>query len=205
MTIQITGKHMETGEAFQTFVVDKTRGLLEKYIGPEISGQVVVEKQRVGYKTNCAIRLKTGLLLEAQGRGEDPYASAEDALTHLEKRVRRYKRRLKDHHTKAGQERKEIQSFINEFTVRADDDADTENPPEGDAGPMIVAETARALNELSVSEAVMQLDLTEEPVLLFRNAATGATNVVYRRRDGHIGWIDPEPKTRPETGTAPAS
>ncbi|MEO1719085.1 MAG: ribosome-associated translation inhibitor RaiA, partial [Pseudomonadota bacterium] len=94
MTIQITGKHMDTGEAFQSFVTEKTRGVLEKYIGPEISGHVRVEKQKVGYQTNCSIRLQTGLLMEAQGRGDDPYTSAEDALTHLEKRVRRYKRKL---------------------------------------------------------------------------------------------------------------
>lgn len=186
---------MDTGEAFQAFVIDKTRGVLEKYIGPEISGHVRVEKQKVGYQTNCSIRLQTGLLLEAQGRGDDPYISAEDALTHLEKRVRRYKRKLKDHHTRAQHKQREKQAFITDVTVRADDESEPENTAESvaekPAGPMIIAETARPVHNLSVSEAVMQLDLTEDTVLLFRNASTGGTNVVYRRSDGHIGWIDP--------------
>ncbi|MEO1264825.1 MAG: ribosome-associated translation inhibitor RaiA [Pseudomonadota bacterium] len=190
MTIQVTGKHMETGEAFQSFVTDKIRNVLEKYIGPELSGHVRVEKEKVGYKTNCSIRLKTGLMLEAQGRGGDVYASADDALEHLEKRVRRYKRRLKDHHTKAAAERAAIGSFINEFTVRADDDAEPEADVSGDS-PVIVAENPRTVHEWSVGEAVMQLDLTDEAVLIFRNAGTGGLNVVYRRKDGHIGWIDP--------------
>lgn len=197
MTIQITGKHMETGEAFQSFVIDKTRGVLEKYIGPEISGHVRVEKERVGYRTNCSIRLKTGLMLEAQGRGNDAYTSAEDALEHLEKRVRRYKRRLKDHHGKAAAERAQIAAFVNDFTVRADEDEDASDTAIPDAAPVIVAETSRPYQELTVGEAVMQLDLTEDTVLVFRNAATGGTNVVYRRGDGHIGWIDPEPKRQP--------
>lgn len=193
MTIQVTGKHMETGEAFQGFVVDKIRTVLEKYIGPELSGHVRVEKEKVGYRTNCSIRLKTGLMLEAQGRGGDVYASADDALEHLEKRVRRYKRRLKDHHTKAAVERAEIGNFVNDYTVRADDEAAPETEETGDA-PVIIAESPRTVHKCSVSEAVMQLDLTDEAVLLFRNAGTGALNVVYRRTDGHIGWIDPAEK-----------
>lgn len=184
---------METGEAFQNFVVDKTRSVLEKYIGPEISGHVRVEKEKVGYHTNCSIRLKTGLLLEAQGFGNDVYASAEDALGHLEKRVRRYKRRLKDHHSPEARARAKNQVMVNDFIVQADDSID-EQPAENETPKdhLIVAETARAVHEASVSEAVMQLDLTNDTVLIFRNAASGRLNVVYRRSDGHIGWIDPE-------------
>ena len=197
MTIQVTGKHIETGEAFQAFVTDKTRGVLEKYLGPEISGHVRVEKERIGFKTNCSIRLKTGLLLEAQGRGDDAYASAEDALTHLEKRVRRYKRRLKDHHSKDALQRAEMAAFVNDFTVRADEEDEVDHAADVPDAPTIVAETARPVHRLAVSEAVMQLDLTEDTVLVFRNAATDAVNVVYRRSDGHIGWIDPEPRDKP--------
>jgi len=194
MTIQVTGKHIETGEAFQTFVTDKTRSVLEKYLGPEISGHVRVEKERVGFKTNCSIRLRTGLLVEAQGRGNDAYSSAETAIEHLEKRVRRYKRRLKDHHTRAARERAEMAAFVNDFTVRADEEEADDHAAEIPDAPVIVAETERPLHTLAVSEAVMQLDLTEDTVLVFRNAATDAVNVVYRRNDGHIGWIDPEPR-----------
>lgn len=196
MTIQVTGKHMETGEAFQTFVVDKARTVLEKYIGPEISGHIRIEKEKIGYKTNCSIRLKTGLMLEAQGRGDEPYASAEKALEHLDKRVRRYKRKLKDHHGKTNGDSADMSAFVADYTVRADDET-PENEAETQHGaPLIVAETERPLREYTVSDAVMQLDLTEDTVLVFRNAATGAVNVVYRRSDGHIGWIDPAPRNR---------
>ncbi|MEM9030830.1 MAG: ribosome-associated translation inhibitor RaiA [Pseudomonadota bacterium] len=195
MTIQVTGKHMETGEAFQTFVIEKTRSVLEKYTGPEISGHVRVEKEKVGFQTSCSIRLNTGLLLEAQGFGSDAYASAEDALRHLEKRVRRYKRKLKDHHTPESRARAKNQIFVNDFIVQADDAAADDVTTEDGSDHLIVAETARMMEELSVSEAVMQLDLTNDTVLLFRNAASGRLNVVYRRKDGHIGWIDPEPRT----------
>lgn len=195
MTIQVTGKHMETGEAFQTFLIDRARAVLEKYIGPEISGHVRVEKEKVGYHTSCSIRLRTGLLLEAEGAGTDPYASAEDALKHLEKRVRRYKRRLKDHHSPEARARAKHQLVVNDFVVQADDDVPGGNEQHGGADHLIVAETARPVHEMSVSEAVMQLDLTQDTVLVFRSAATGRLNVVYRRRDNHIGWIDPEPRS----------
>jgi len=189
MTIQVTGKNIETGGAFQTYVVEKTRGLLEKYIGPEISGHVRVEKERGQFNTNCSIRLRTGLLLEAHGAADDAYASADTALDKLEKRVRRYKRRLKDHHHGIGVgEQKHVNAA--DFTVQiSGDDLESEQVSDD---PVIIAETERAIRELSVGEAVMQLDLTDEAFLVFRNAASGSTNIVYRRQDGNIGWINPE-------------
>ena len=193
MSIQVTGKNMDTGEAFQSFVVDKTRGVLEKYIGPEISGHVLVEKERVGFHTKCVIRLRTGLLLEAHGNGADAYASAEDALGHLEKRVRRYKRKLKNHHAPEARARAKNQLVVNDFIVQADDSVG-EVDESAKLDHLIVAETERDVHELTVSDAVMQLDLTDDTVLIFRNAATSRQNVVYRRQDGHIGWIDPEPR-----------
>lgn len=189
MTIQVTGKNIEAGGAFQTYVTDKTRGVLEKYIGPEISGHFRIEKERGQFATNCSIRLKTGLLLEAHGVGGDAYASADNALEKLEKRVRRYKRRLKDHHHGIGVG--EVpQRSAGDFVVQVNDEEVDFN--EGSGDPVIVAETERAIKELAVSEAVMHLDLTEEAFLVFRNAASGTTNIVYRRSDGNIGWINPE-------------
>ena len=188
MSIQVTGKHMETGEAFQGYVQDKIRGVLEKYIGPEISGHVRVEKLRGQFRTSCSIRLRTGLLLEAQGDGVDAYASSDDAIVHLEKRVRRYKRRLKDHHGGANA-RSGAEFAATDYTVKlAEEDAEE---PQSDEAPVIVAETSRVLKELPVSSAVMQLDLTNDAFLVFRNASSGELNVVYRRTDGHIGWISP--------------
>lgn len=189
MTIQVTGKNIDAGSAFQTYVTDKTRAVLEKYIGPEISGHVRIEKVRGQFNTNCSIRLRTGLSLEAHGTGQDAYGSADTALDKLEKRIRRYKRRLKDHHHGIGVG--EIpHSNADDFVVQvSSEDIETQSTS---TDPVIVAETERAIQEFAVSEAVMQLDLTDEAFLVFRNAASGEINVVYRRDDGNIGWVNPK-------------
>ncbi len=192
MTIQVTGKNVDAGEAYKTYILDKISTVLEKYIGPEISGHVRLEKDKVGFRTNCSIRLRTGLQVEAHGEGNDAYGSADSAVERLEKRVRRYKRRLKNHHNG-----REHDVFVSEqpardYTVRVSEEDETETAVEH---PMIIAEAERGIRELTVSAAVMQLDLSENQFLVFRNAAHGGLNVVYRRRDGNIGWIDPAGRT----------
>lgn len=188
MSIQVTGKNIETGDAFQTYVTDKARSVLDKYIGPEISGHIRIEKVRGQFKTNCSMRLKTGLMLEAQGTGGDPHASADAAMERLEKRVRRYKRRLKDHHHGNSQAGAPIFPAT-DYVVEMDDEAIEKSEETSD--PVIVAESTREVREYSVSQAVMQLDLTEQPFMVFRNAGTGTINIVYQRDDGNVGWIDP--------------
>ena len=189
MTLQVTGKNVEAGEAFKIYITDKLSDSLEKYIGPELSGHVRLEKERGRFRTDCSIRLKTGLLLESHGEAADAYASADAAVERMDKRLRRYKRRLKSHHN--GRARHEIaREFATpDYTVRADeDDVDSAAPLSEE--PVIIAEAERGIRELAVSEAVMQLDLTDRSFFVFRNAAHGGLNVVYRRPDGHIGWID---------------
>jgi len=190
MTIQVTGKHIEVGAALQTYLIDRTRAVLEKYIGPEISGHLRVEKERGRFRTSCSIRLQTGLLLEAQGEADDAYASADSALERLDKRVRRYKRRLKDHHHAVPARNAALpETFASDYVVQPTEEDEANHDVSVD--PLIIAETKRSVPSLKVSEAVMQLDLTDEPFLVFRNAASDATNIVYRRSDGNIGWIDP--------------
>ncbi len=192
MTIQVTGKNVDAGEAYKSYILSKISGVLEKYIGPELSGHVRLEKERVGFRTNCSIRLRTGLQVEAHGDGADAYGSADAAVERLEKRVRRYKRRLKSHHSgrdAASPEARE--EFARDYTVQVSDDEQSE--AKGEA-PVIIAEAERGIRDLSVGEAVMHLDLSENQFLVFRNASHGGLNVVYRRVDGHIGWIDPAGK-----------
>lgn len=192
MTIQVTGKNVGTSEALQTYATEKISAVLEKYIGPEIGGHVRVEKERGLFRTACSIRLRTGLLLEAQGDAGDAYASVDVAVEHLEKRLRRYKRRLKNHHQGSASAPPVPESQAPDYLVNLEDDEEIGG--QSASAPVIVAESARTLKELAVAEAVLQLDLTDEPFLLFRNAAHGGVNVVYRRRDGNIGWIDPAPE-----------
>jgi ribosomal subunit interface protein len=200
MTLKVTGKNIETSPAFQDYVVDKVDEVLQKYIGPEIGGHIRVEKERGRFRTACSIRLRTGLLLEAEGHGADAYASADQAVEHLDKRVRRYKRRLKNHHHSANQYTLPAEDGAPDYVVTLSDT----DAVEVDPSPVIVAEAAREFRELAVSEAVLQLDLIDQPFLLFRNAAHGGVNIVYRRADGNIGWIDPGP-AKPASGGADRS
>ena len=193
MTIQVTGKHVEIGDALKTYLTDRTRGILEKYIGPEISGQVWVTKKHGRFQTNCSIRLQTGLLLEAYGEAVDAYASADNALERLDKRVRRYKRRLKDHHAKPIRDTTPAPTFVAaDYVVQpSEEEEEAKDSSNHSDEPLVIAEMKRPITSLNVSEAVMQLDLTEEPFLVFRNIANKGINIVYRREDGNIGWIDP--------------
>lgn len=189
MTLQVTGKNVEAGDAFKAYITDKLGVSLEKYIGPEISGHIRLEKERGRFRTDCSIRLKTGLLLEAHGEGADAYASADAAVERMDKRLRRYKRRLKSHHNGHARDQNGADTQANDYTVRADED-DIDASEALSEHPVIIAEAERSIKELPVSEAVMQLDVTDRSFLVFRNAAHGGLNVVYRRSDGHIGWID---------------
>ncbi|MCB1505471.1 MAG: ribosome-associated translation inhibitor RaiA [Hyphomicrobiaceae bacterium] len=188
MTIQVTGKNVDAGDAYKAYILDKISTVLEKYIGPEISGHVRLEKEKAHFRTNCSIRLRTGLLVEAHGDGADAYGSADAAVERLEKRVRRYKRRLKNHHNGRDTDHFGAELPARDYTVKVGEDDEVEAPAEH---PMIIAEAERGIHELTVSAAVMQLDLSENEFLVFRNAAHGGLNVVYRRPDGNIGWIDP--------------
>lgn len=194
MTIQVTGKNIEVGRALQTYLTDRTRNVLEKYIGPEISGHVRISKEHGCFRTDCSIRLQTGLLLEAHGEAGDAYASADAALERLDKRVRRYKRRLKDHSVSSRRDAAQTQThdFALDYTVQLTEEPDeSAESEEFSSDPLIIAEMKRPILSFNVSEAVMQLDLTEDIFLVFRNAANGSTNIVYKRSDGNIGWIDP--------------
>lgn len=189
MTIQITGKNVEVGDAYQTYVSDKIRALLQKYVSRDLNGHVRLEKERGLFKTNCSVRLSSGLLLEAHGEGNDAYQSADAAVDRLERRVRKYKQRLKDHDASRTTAARAGDYDARDAIVSADED-EPNGASSSDAHPLIIAESHRNVSQLSVSEAVMQLDLTEASFLIFRNAGSGGVNLVYRRQDGHIGWID---------------
>ena len=190
MSIQVTGKNVETGDAYSAYVGDKIRSVLQKYLARDLESHIRLEKERGVFKTNCSVKLASGLLLEAHGEGGDAYSSADDAVHRLETRVRRYKSRLKGHSSASSAARRKSGIDAPDYTVSIAEDDKDDHP---DANPVIVAETARSIGELTVSEAVMQLDVSEAPFMIFRNAAHGGLNVVYRRADGHIGWIDAEP------------
>ncbi len=187
MTFQITGKNVEVGDAFQTYAGDKIRTVLQKYLAREVDGHIRLERERELFKTTCSVRLKNGLLLEAHGEGADAYGSVDSAAHRLETRVRRYKGRIKSHSSAAAAARRKVDIEATDHIVSLSDD---DEPEQDEANPLIIAEGQRNISHMTVSEAVLQLDLSEAPFMIFKNAAHGGLNVVYRRNDGHIGWID---------------
>lgn len=157
---------------------------MDKYFDGGFSGQVTIAKTGSGFECDCTVHLDTGVVLQATANGHDATACFDDAAERIEKRLRRYKRRLKDHHLSAAHK------LEAQYTVMASPD-DEEELAE-DYAPVTIAETSKKIMTLTVAQAVMQLDLTDKPLVIFSNAGNGRTNVVYRRSDGNIGWIDPE-------------
>ena len=185
MTIQVTGKNLDVGEALRSYVQERVLHTVEKFMGREPSGHVRIEKERGEFRTNCTIHLWQGMSLEAHGVAADAYQSADRACERLEKRVRRYTRRLKQH---GGGETPRKQTPATDYVIQALEEGQEERD---EGNPVIIAEVESPLHEMAVSDAVMQMDLSDRPFVVFRNASHGEINVVYRRDDGNIGWIDP--------------
>lgn len=189
MTIQITGKNLDAGNAFQTYAGDKIRAVLQKYLDREPDGHIRLERERGLFKTTCSVRLNSGLLLEARGEGGDAYASVDAATQRLETRVRRHKDRIKRHASAAATARRKADIEATDHVVSLGEE---DQPEQDGANPLIIAEGHRNIGHMTVREAVMQLDLSEAPFMIFKNSGHGGLNLVYRRSDGHIGWIDAE-------------
>src|SRR5215471_13557760 len=189
MPFRISGKNIDIGEALRERVNARIAEALGKFFDGGYSGHVTVEKEGFGFRTECAIHLDSGITLHTEANAADAYASADQAALRIEKRLRRYKRRLKDRHAAAsrgnGAAAIDAPSYVIEAPGQDDDTEVTE------FNPVIIAESTTVLKQLSVSEAVLELDLTGAPVVVFRHASHGRVNVVYRRPDGNVGWIDP--------------
>lgn len=187
MNVRVSGKHMEIGEAFRSRIEESVRSAIGKYFDGGFSGLVTVEKAGSRYTADCKVHLDTGIVLHATGQAQEPQTSFEITAERIEKRLRRYKRRLKDHHGANGHDAGEE----TEIAYRVmESEADGEDELPADYAPAIIAENSKPLRTMTVATAVMALDLTDEPVLIFKNAGNNALNVVYRRNDGNIGWID---------------
>lgn len=192
MEIQVSGKNIDLGDALQAHVTGRLSNGVQKYFGRGAEAIVTFTKERHLVECEMTAHLYSGVYLAAHGDGGDAYAAFETALEKLEKRVRRYKRRLKNHQSN-GKEPLPAESAAYYTLEPLPEEDEGESPPEADPTPVVVAEKTTSLREMTVGAAVMQLDLAESPAIVFKNAAHGRLNVVYRRRDGHIGWIDPAP------------
>ena len=193
MPFRVSGKNIDIGGALRERVNARIADAVDKYFHGGYSGHVTVERDGFGFRTDCVIHLDSGIVLEAVAMAADAYASADQAAIRIEKRLRRYKRRLKDRHAAArhdgggapAPEPIEAQTYVIAAPELEGDEEVTE------FNPVVIAESTTKLKRLPVSEAVLELDLTGAPLVVFRHDGHGRVNVVYRRPDGHIGWIDP--------------
>ena len=186
MSFRVSGKNLDLGDALRERINDRIAETVGKYFDGGYSGHATLAKDGFGFRTECAIHLDSKITLHAEGIAPDAYASADQAAARIEKRLRRYHRRLKDHRAERNDEPSiDAASYI---IAAPEDEGETES---GAFTPVIIAESTTALKRLSVSDAVTELDMTGAPVVVFRHAVHGGINIVYRRADGHFGWIDP--------------
>ncbi|MGZ3304360.1 MAG: ribosome hibernation-promoting factor, HPF/YfiA family [Asticcacaulis sp.] len=206
MQIQVSGKHVEVGDALRERIETELNDGIVKYFDRGGEAEVIISRQGYLFKADCWVRLASGQTLVAHAFGSDAHQAFNGTLDNIEKRVRRYKRRLKNHHSDGqGSERAPMTVLraldaadgdgfgggatdglgdADEF----DDGMDHGAPPQA----MVIAETEAPIRAMTVSQAVLELEMSNYPVIMFRNAAHGGLSVIYRRPDGNIGWIDPE-------------
>jgi ribosomal subunit interface protein len=201
MDIRISGHQVETGDALKTHVQDRLQGIADKYFSRAISAEVTFGRgpHDVGFRCDIVAHVMKGLVLKGSNQtpGQEAHPAFDGAAEKIEKQLRRYMRRLKDRHAAEAIEVAEAGAYDNAgYTLFAES---TEEEDQGDA-PLIVAETRVDVPDASVGDAVMMLDLRNTAALLFRNSGTGAYNMVYRRGDGTIGWVEPQ-----RTGEAAAA
>lgn len=186
MRYQISGHQIDIGNALQTHVKDELGVAVEKYAERPTDASVIFSKSGSEFNCEIIVHLSTGMTTQARGRAHEIYAAFDQTCEKVEKQLRRYKRRLKDHHKERAQpvELTAGSSYILASTQEGDSEPET-------LQPMIVAEMETKIPSLSVGEAVMQMELAGAPVLVFRDHSRNGVNVVYRREDGNVGWIDP--------------
>lgn len=189
MVLRVSGKNLDIGEALRGQIETRVDAVLARYFDGKYTGHVTVSKDGSGFRSDCVLHLPSGITLEATGMAGDAYASFDQTVARIEKRLRRYKDRLKAKVIGTASNRVDgvLQGSYTFFEAPSDADDDTEYHP------VVIAESKAALDRLAVSEAVVQLDMTGAPVLVFQHAGTGRVNVVYRRQDGAIGWVDSPP------------
>jgi len=193
MTLRVSGKNLDIGLAFRTHIETRIDTALAKYRAGLVAGHVTIEPEGSGFRADCTLHLSSGATLQADAKAQEPYASFNRAADLIENQIRRHRERLLDHHAGAAVDaRPPIGQPPPEVAPEAD-----RKPPLADAGkahdlhPAVIAEPSSGFREMTVSGAAMELDSTNAAVVVFRRASDGRTNVVYRRPDGNIGWIDP--------------
>jgi ribosomal subunit interface protein len=195
MQLSVTGKQTEIGEALRRHIEGSLGSILEKYFKTAIEAHVIVSKEAHLSRAEISIHIGRGIVVNARAAASEAYLAFDAAAERLAKQLRRYKRRLRDHHAK-GREPTGASERAMDYVLAPieEEEAEGEATEAGNVNgaPAVIAEMSTELPSLTVGEAAMRMDLAEAPVLLFRNRSHGELNLVYRRTDGNIGWIDPK-------------
>ncbi len=191
MKIMISGKHVDVGESLHAHIERRLEDGVNKYLERVTSINVVISKEAHRFKVdiNGNMGTSSGIILKSSAQADDVYACFDAAADKIEKQLRRYKRRLTNHHKQSHGQGNTVLVSAKKYVLKSDNEAEAQ-----DEAPVVIAEKATAVETLTVSEAVMKMDLADLPALMFFNSASGRINVVYRRVDGNISWVDPEGK-----------
>jgi ribosome hibernation promoting factor len=191
MQLSVTGKQIDIGESLRQHMADTLESVVDKYAGRAIEANAVLSREAHLVCADISVHVRRDILVQAHAESDEAYAAFDAAADRIAKRLRRYKRRLHDHHRIRHRGSEESEALTARTYVLASEPEETEDEAAGDQ-PVVVAELPTEIPSLTVGEAVMRMDLADVPAFLFKNRAHGGLNVIYRRRDGHIGWVDPE-------------
>ena len=205
MQLTVTGKQIDIGDALRRHVEANLSSILGKYFGTAIEAHVVVAREAHLTRAEISIHIGRGIEVNAHAAAPEIYAAVDTAADRVAKRLRRYKRRLRDYHAKARERSAISERAIDYVLAPVVEEADGEEIEVSTGGaPAVIAEMSMELPHLTVGEAAMRMDLADATVLLFRNRSHGELNLVYRRADGNIGWIDPELDATRQTHRRPS-
>jgi len=193
MQITVSGKQVDLSDALRTRVSTQMDTIAGKYFDHALEALVTFSRARSFFTCDINVHAGRGLQLRGEGEAADANTAFDDAAEHIAKRLRRYRRRVNEHHRDLAQRARPeaARQYILQEEVNGVDHAATDGRTLDEAFATVIAETQTEIASLSVGEAVMRMDLADQTVMMFRNSASGVLNVVYRRDDGHIGWIDP--------------
>ncbi|WP_020590782.1 ribosome hibernation-promoting factor, HPF/YfiA family [Kiloniella laminariae] len=196
MQLSVKGKQLDVGDALRTHIEENLSSTLDKYFGDAIDVNVTLSRNAYLYRATIVAHVGKNIRLEANGEAGEPYPAFDLAAERLSKRLRRHKRKLRDDHAEGGKEATHAQHYIlsGEHDEDQDDAVDAVN--NDDNSPLIVAEMPTEIPTLTAGLAVMRMDLEDLPAMMFRNSKHGGLNMIYRRSDGNIGWVDPTKSQR---------
>ena len=193
MQIIVSGKQVDLSDALRTRVAQQLDTIASKYFDEALEANVTFGRARSFFTCDINVHAGRGLTLRGEGEAADAHAAFDDAAEHIAKRLRRYRRRVNEHARDLAH--RDRPQAARQYILRQEDDTEsagtTDGAPPAGAYATVIAEQPAEIALLSVSDAVMRMDLADQQVMMFRNSTTGELNVVYRRGDGHIGWIDP--------------